>query len=184
MSAVSAAVRSPSAPPGYATVGFFQPCGSPRKNCARSAPMDWAAATGSVWSTWAPTRCRSALVSSVPVLPAMRATVRPDADRPADGGAVPWRPMSYLDHAATTPILPSVVAAVTAAMGEVGNASSLHGSGRAARRRVEESRESIADALGARPSEVLFTSGGTESDNLAVAGIFRARRAADPRRRR
>jgi len=47
----------------------------------------------------------------------------------------------------------------------------------AARRRVEESRETIAAALGARPSEVLFTSGGTESDNLAVAGVFRARRA-------
>ena len=62
-----------------------------------------------------------------------------------------------------------------------GNASSLHTSGRAARRRVEESRETIADALGARPSEVVFTSGGTESDNLAVAGIYRARVAADPR---
>ena len=69
-------------------------------------------------------------------------------------------------------------------MSLTGNASSLHTSGRAARRRVEESRESIAAALGARPSEVLFTSGGTESDNLAVAGIFRARRAADPARRR
>ena len=63
--------------------------------------------------------------------------------------------MTYLDHAATTPVLPSVVAAVAATMGEVGNASSLHGSGRAARRRVEESRESIAGALGARPSEVV-----------------------------
>ena len=70
------------------------------------------------------------------------------------------------------------------AMSATGNASSLHTSGRAARRRVEESRESIAEALGARPSEVLFTSGGTESDNLAVAGIFRAGGRADPRRRR
>ncbi len=92
--------------------------------------------------------------------------------------------MTYLDHAATTPVLPAVVAGVTAAMGEVGNASSLHGSGRAARRRVEESRESIAAALGARPSEVLFTSGGTESDNLAVTGIYRARRRQDRARRR
>ncbi len=66
----------------------------------------------------------------------------------------------------------------------VGNASSLHGSGRAARRRIEESRESIAACLGARPSEVIFTSGGTESDNLAVKGIFWARRDADPRRTR
>jgi cysteine desulfurase len=92
--------------------------------------------------------------------------------------------MTYLDHAATTPVLPEVVAAVSEAMSQTGNASSLHSSGRAARRRVEESRESIAEALGARPSEVLFTSGGTESDNLAVAGIFRARRSADPARRR
>ncbi len=92
--------------------------------------------------------------------------------------------MTYLDHAATTPVLPAVVLAMTAAMTETGNASSLHTSGRAARRRVEEARESIARDLGARPSEVIFTSGGTESDNLAVAGIFRARVRADPRRRR
>lgn len=92
--------------------------------------------------------------------------------------------MTYLDHAATTPVLPEVIAAMSKAMTLTGNASSLHTSGRAARRRVEESREAIADALGARPSEVLFTSGGTESDNLAVAGIYRARVAADPRRTR
>jgi len=92
--------------------------------------------------------------------------------------------MTYLDHAATTPVLPEVVSAMSAAMSPTRNASSLHTSGRAAPRRVEESRETIAAALGARPSEVLFTSGGTESDNLAVAGIFRARRAADPSRRR
>ncbi|SDO25670.1 cysteine desulfurase [Nakamurella panacisegetis] len=92
--------------------------------------------------------------------------------------------MTYLDHAATTPVLPAVVAAMTAAIGQCGNASSLHSSGRAARRRVEESRESIARDLGARPSEVIFTSGGTESDNLAVAGIYRARVGADPARRR
>jgi cysteine desulfurase len=92
--------------------------------------------------------------------------------------------MTYLDHAATTPVLPEVIAAMSQAMTLTGNASSLHTSGRAARRRVEESREAIADALGARPSEVVFTSGGTESDNLAVAGIYRARVAADPRRSR
>lgn len=91
---------------------------------------------------------------------------------------------AYLDHAATTPVLPAAVAAMTEAMTRVGNASSLHGSGRAARRRVEESREAIAHALGARPSEVIFTAGGTESDNLAVKGIYWARRGADPRRRR
>ncbi|MDT4978735.1 MAG: cysteine desulfurase, partial [Pseudonocardiales bacterium] len=75
--------------------------------------------------------------------------------------------MPYLDHAATTPMLPEAIAAVGAALGELGNASSLHGSGRRARRRVEESREQLAGSLGARPSEVVFTAGGTEADNLA-----------------
>jgi len=92
--------------------------------------------------------------------------------------------MPYLDHAATTPMLPEAIAAVTEAMGQLGNPSSLHTAGRSARRRVEESRESVAAALGARPSEVVFTAGGTESDNLAVKGIFWARNADDPRRRR
>src|SRR4051794_38595544 len=85
--------------------------------------------------------------------------------------------MPYLDHAATTPMLPEAVTAVADALGDLGNASSLHGSGRRARRRVEESREALAAALGARPSEVVLTAGGTESDNLAVKGIYWARRA-------
>lgn len=92
--------------------------------------------------------------------------------------------MVYLDHAATTPMHPAAVEAMTAVLGTAGNASSLHTSGRAARRRVEESRELIADRLGARPSEVIFTGGGTESDNLAVKGIYWARRDAEPRHRR
>ncbi|MGZ4748343.1 MAG: cysteine desulfurase family protein [Oryzihumus sp.] len=79
-------------------------------------------------------------------------------------------------------MLPEAIAAMSAQMAVVGNASSLHTSGRQARRVVEESREAIAQALGARPSEVLFTSGGTESDNLAVKGTFLARREADHRR--
>lgn len=90
----------------------------------------------------------------------------------------------YLDHAATTPMLPAAIEAMTQVFATVGNASSLHGSGRAARRRVEEARESIAADLGARPSEVIFVSGGTEGDNLAVKGIYWGRRAQDPRRRR
>jgi cysteine desulfurase len=92
--------------------------------------------------------------------------------------------MAYLDHAATTPMLPEAAAAMTSALSLVGNASSLHTSGRRARRAVEEAREDIADALGARPSEVIFTTGGTESDNLAVKGIYWARHSADPKRRR
>lgn len=90
----------------------------------------------------------------------------------------------YLDHAATTPILPEAAAAVTAQLGNVGNPNSLHASGRAARRVVEESRETVARALGCRPGEVVFTSGGTEADNLAVKGLFWARQAEDPRRTR
>jgi len=92
--------------------------------------------------------------------------------------------MAYLDHAATTPMLPEAVEAYVAAAGQVGNASSLHASGRHARRQVEEARERIAASLGARPSEVIFTGGGTESDNLAVKGIYWSRREADPRRNR
>jgi cysteine desulfurase len=92
--------------------------------------------------------------------------------------------MAYLDHAATTPMLEEVIAAMSATMTRIGNPSSLHTSGRQARRTVEEAREQLADALGARPSEVIFTSGGTEADNLAVKGIFLARKAADPARRR
>ena len=92
--------------------------------------------------------------------------------------------MTYLDHAATTPMLPEAATAMSQALSTLGNASSLHGSGRRARRTVEECRESIADAVGARPSEVVFTGGGTEGDNLAVKGLFWQRRAADPRRTR
>lgn len=90
----------------------------------------------------------------------------------------------YLDHAATTPMHSVAIEAMAAAMATSGNASSLHTAGRAARRRLEESRESLAARLGARPSEVIFTAGGTESDNLAVKGLFWARRDADPKRLR
>src|SRR5215469_7402313 len=91
---------------------------------------------------------------------------------------------AYLDHAATTPMLPAAVAAMTAELAQLGNASSLHNAGRRARRVVEESRELIAETYGAKPSEVVFTGGGTEADNLAVKGLFWARTAAQPGRRR
>ncbi|RLV51086.1 cysteine desulfurase [Nocardioides mangrovicus] len=91
---------------------------------------------------------------------------------------------AYLDHAATTPVLPEAVAAMTDQLLRVGNASSLHASGRDARRVVEEARETIAAAVGCRPGEVVFTSGGTEADNLAVKGLWWARHDEDPRRRR
>ena len=91
---------------------------------------------------------------------------------------------TYLDHAATTPMVAEALEAMTSQLGLVGNPSSLHAAGRAARRVVEEARESLAQALGARPSEVVFTGGGTEADNLAIKGLYWARRAEDPRRTR
>ena len=96
----------------------------------------------------------------------------------------PEGPPVYLDHAATTPMLPEAVEVMTRQLALTGNANSLHGSGRTARRVVEESRERVAQALGARPGEVVFTSGGTESDNLALKGAYWARRDEDPRRTR
>ena len=93
----------------------------------------------------------------------------------AGDGARPGS-LVYLDHAATTPMLPEALAAMTDELAHTGNPSSLHNAGRRARRVVEESREQIAQAFGARPSEVVFTSGGTEADNLAVKGLYWARR--------
>jgi cysteine desulfurase len=88
---------------------------------------------------------------------------------------------AYLDHAATTPMRPEAIAAMTEELGQLGNPSSLHAAGRRARRVVEESREQLAEVFGARPSEVVFTSGGTEADNLAVKGLYWARQDG-PRR--
>lgn len=88
----------------------------------------------------------------------------------------------YLDHAATTVVRDSVVEAMARAMRETGNPSSLHAAGRRARRAVEEARERIAETLGADPVEVIFTSGATEADNLAVKGGYWAARAVDPGR--
>jgi cysteine desulfurase len=82
---------------------------------------------------------------------------------------------AYLDHAATTPMRPEAIAALTEELERLGNPSSLHAAGRRARRVVEESREQLAEVFGARPSEVVFTSGGTEADNLAVKGLYWAR---------
>jgi cysteine desulfurase len=90
----------------------------------------------------------------------------------------------YLDHAAGSPLRRAAAEAYVEALGQVGNPSSLHGAGRTARRHVEESREVLAGALGARPSEVILTAGGTEADNLAVKGIYWARTADQPQRRK
>lgn len=90
----------------------------------------------------------------------------------------------YLDHAATSPLRPEVLAAYTAALGVVGNPSSIHGAGQAARAMLEDGREAVAASIGADPVEVVLTGGGTESVNLAVKGLFWARAAAGSGRRR
>jgi cysteine desulfurase len=90
----------------------------------------------------------------------------------------------YLDHAATTPMFAAAIEAYVDELGHSGNPSALHRSGRLARAAVEDAREAIARALGAAPTEVLFTSGGTEADNLAIKGLWWSRTAEDPRRTR
>ncbi len=90
----------------------------------------------------------------------------------------------YLDHAATTDVLPAAIDAMVEQMRNGGNPSSLHAVGRDARATVEYARERIARAVGADPAEVIFTSGGTEADNLAVKGIYWKRREENPQRTR
>src|SRR5262249_44552622 len=103
---------------------------------------------------------------------------RRPADRAASGSLV------YLDHAATTPMLPEAIAAMTEELAHTGNPSSLHNAGRRARRVVEESREQVAQAFGARPSDAVLTSAGPEADNLAVKGLYWARQGGAGSRRR
>src|SRR5918998_317035 len=87
-------------------------------------------------------------------------------------------PMNYLDHAATTPVRPEALAAITESLeADFGNPSSVHAAGRRARQAVEDARDRIAAAIGASPSEVVFTGGGTEADNLALKGATAKLRA-------
>ena len=79
---------------------------------------------------------------------------------------------AYLDNAATTAMLPEALEVMYRESANVGNASSLHGAGRRARRVVEESREKLAAAVGAKPQEIIFTASGTEANNLAVKGLY------------
>src|SRR5271163_3643306 len=81
----------------------------------------------------------------------------------------------YLDNNATTPVLPEVFEAMCPYFGDqFGNASSIHSHGQQTRAAVESARDSVAALLGCRASEIVFTSGGTEADNLAIAGLVRA----------
>lgn len=88
----------------------------------------------------------------------------------------------YLDHAATTPMRPELVDGYLAQLQVVGNPSSVHGSGQKARRAVEDARDRLAKALDCHRSEVLFTSGGTESNNLAIKGLYLQRNSEDAKR--
>ena len=90
--------------------------------------------------------------------------------------------MVYLDHAATTPMLPEAIEALTAALAVVGNPASIHSAGQQAKRLLEESREQIAATLGADGIEVILTGNGTEAVNLAVKGIWWQRQTASRRR--
>jgi cysteine desulfurase len=84
----------------------------------------------------------------------------------------------YLDHAATTPVDPEVAAAMASVYQNVhGNPSSIYAEGRQARALIDNAREQVADAIGAQPTEIVFTGGGTEADNLALRGALKARRA-------
>ena len=78
----------------------------------------------------------------------------------------------YLDHAATTPMADAAISAMTSSLSKIGNPSSLHTQGRATRKDVEDAREVIAKAVGALPSEIIFTGSGTEADNAAIKGLF------------
>src|SRR3954470_23610934 len=78
----------------------------------------------------------------------------------------------YLDHAATTPLRPEALQAMHAALAALdGNPSSTHAAGREARAAVEDARREVAALLGAAAEEIVFTSGGTEADNLAIRGL-------------
>jgi cysteine desulfurase len=90
-------------------------------------------------------------------------------------------PGAYLDHAATTPLRPEAAAAMRPWLGErFGNPSGSHSVARAARLAIDEARDLVAAALGARPGEIVFTGGGTEADNLAIAGVAACRPDAGP----
>lgn len=91
-------------------------------------------------------------------------------------------PRIYMDHAATTDMLPEAVDAYLEQARRGGNPASLHSGGRSARMALETGRDAVAGALNAEPVEIILTSGGTEADNMAVLGLFRAAHETDPRR--
>lgn len=100
-------------------------------------------------------------------------------DSPFDHGR---RASAYLDHAATSPLRPEVWSAMASVLGEAdANPASPHARGQGARRHLEDARRRIAELLGVPRSDLVFTSGGTAADNLAVLGFARAHRGRSPR---
>jgi len=81
-------------------------------------------------------------------------------------------PSIYVDHAATTPMSPAAISAISDQMQKLGNPSSLHSHGRAARKALEDAREAIASQIDCLPSEVIFTASGTEANNIALKGMY------------
>jgi cysteine desulfurase len=88
----------------------------------------------------------------------------------------------YLDHAATTPMIPRAIEEMSAALSRIGNPSSLHADGRAVRKEIEDARDFLASSIGCAPSEIIFTGSGTEANNIAVKGIYWLRNQDQPRR--
>lgn len=89
----------------------------------------------------------------------------------------------YLDHAATTPVRPEAIEAFIKQSQSLGNPSSVHGPGQKARQGLEEARERLAGSLGAHRSEIIFTSGGTEANNLAIKGLYLGAKRANKNRK-
>ena len=87
----------------------------------------------------------------------------------------------YLDHAATTPMNPAAIEALSTALAIIGNPSSLHADGRAVRKYVEDARDALAKNIGCAPSEIIFTGSGTEANNIAIKGIYWQRNAEKSR---
>jgi cysteine desulfurase len=87
----------------------------------------------------------------------------------------------YLDHAATTPMNPAAITAMTRALGEIGNPSSLHADGRSIRKKVEDARDLLASHIGCSASEIIFTGSGTEANNIAIKGIYWKRNSDNSR---
>ena len=152
-----------------------QPCSCTTRHLPRSArSCSWCASPRPISSATADRRPRWDRPALAPFGSQRRATAA--ASRLARSiRAVACRVLGYLDYAATTPMRPEAVDAMLPFLSErFANPSGAHLLARDARRALDEARDVLAEALGAQPGEIVFTSGGTESDNLAVLGVARS----------